>query len=31
MNKKVNWDSLPVMTWKLTLYKEDYEVINDEQ
>jgi hypothetical protein len=25
MSKKVNWDSLPVMTWKLTLYKEDDE------
>jgi hypothetical protein len=25
MSKKVNWDSLPVMVWKLTFYKEDDE------
>ena len=23
MKKKTNWDELPIMCWKLTLYKED--------
>ena len=23
MKKKTNWEELPIMCWKLTLYKED--------